>query len=313
MSILIDRANVNGSDDYHAAHRLGAQWGYFKATEGQGFTDETYHSRRKAARAAGLMTGAYMFSDNTDPIAETERFLDVIGDLGHRVGELRPCIDIERSPNGVPTLAHAEAMASHLRAKLGYWPTVYGSTSVMAPYRAASLALRSCPYWRAEYGPNDGRDHGLAGGDEGAAAHQYTSVGRLIGISGFTDESHMLRPDQLVVPTPHTVKHVLPDVAWRWARWRLGLAEFAGHRQDPEMRPTHAPRRIPLGWYRTVRWYQRNVIRAAKKQAKEAKRIGAEVAVPGHGEDMTIDGNGVAIVAGRPAAHKRIATRRGDS
>jgi hypothetical protein len=310
MSILIDRANVNGSDDYHAAHRVGASWAYFKATEGQGFNDSTYHTRRKLARGAGLITGAYMFSDNTTPAAEVDHFLDVIGDLGARPGELRPCIDIERSPHGVPTLEHTIAMAERMHAKLGYWPTLYGSTSVMAPYRAASLVVRACPYWRAEYGPNDGRDHGLAGGDGGAAAHQYTSVARMLGISGFVDESHMLRPDQLIVPTPHTVKHVLPDVAWRWGRWKLGLNEFHGHANDPEMRPRHAPRRIPLGWWRTVRWYQRNVTRTAKKQAKA--RAAAQLQLD---EQTRIppanDGNGVAIVAGKPASHKRTATVRG--
>lgn len=300
MTFMIDRANVNGADDYPVAHHAGAQWAYFKATEGAHFTDETYHSRRKAARDAGIVTGAYMFSDNTDPAVEANQFLDVIGDLGARAGDLRPCLDIERSPNGVPTLAHTEALASHLRAKLGYWPTIYGSTSVLAPYRADSVVVRSCPYWRAEYGPNDGRLHSLSGGDQGAAAHQYTSVGRVSGVSGFVDLSSLLRPDQVIVPTPQTVKTTLPPVAWKWARWRLGLAEYEGHRQDPEMRPHRAPRRIPLGWYRTVRWYQRNVIQPAKKAAAAPVDELAQT-------QAAADGNGRTLAD----THKKHATKGG--
>lgn len=298
MTVMLDRANVNGPDNYQTAHDAGAHWASFKATEGQGFTDATYHGRRKSARAAGIITGAYMFSDNTDPIAETEHFLDVIGDLGVRRGELRPCIDIERSPHGIPTLDHSNAMASHLHSKLGYWPTVYGSTSVIEPYRAQSIILRACPWWRAEYGPNDGRDHTLQGGDLGAAIHQYTSVGRFPGVSGFTDLSHILRADQMLVPTPVAHKpKVLPATAWRWARWRLGLAEYTGRRQDPELRPSHAPRHIPLHWYGCVRWYQKHVINPAKKQAAVAVVEGENVEKVA---DPKVDGNGDPIATKKP-------------
>jgi lysozyme len=289
MSIMVDRANVNGADDYRQAHKAGVRWAYFKASQGQGFTDATYHSRRKAARAAGIVTGAYMFSDNTDPVREAEHFLDVIGEQGARIGELRPCIDIERSPNGVPTLAHTIALAEHLHAKLGYWPVIYGSTSVLAPYRAASLVVRACPYWRAEYGSNDGRDHGLTGGDQGASAHQYTSVGRVAGVSGYTDLSRVIRGDVLFVPRPKPSKPKRPPaVMWRWARWRLGLGEYEGHQADPEMRPSRAPARIPLRWWGAVRWYQKNVVKPAKKAAKAPLEPEKEV-IP------QTDGNGTSV------------------
>lgn len=310
MSFMIDRANVNGSDDYHQAHRAGVRWAYFKATEGQGFIDRTYHARRKAARAAGIVTGAYMFSDNTDPAAEVRLFLDEIGDQGHRIGELRPCVDIERSPHGVPTLQHTIAMLEHLHDALGYWPVVYGSTSVIAPYRSASVVVRACPWWRAEYGSNDGRDHGLQGGDGGAAAHQYTSVGVISGISGHTDVSHVLRGDVLFVPRPKPSKPTRPPaVKWRWARWRLGIGEYADHQGDPEMRPRRAPRVIPPAWWGAVRWYQKNVIRPAKKRAREAEKTQNAEAVTTPMVTPTQDGNGVAIVAGRPATHKKTATK----
>lgn len=290
MSVMIDRANVNAPDNEAEARRHGVRWAYLKATEGLGFTDATYHGRLHDCHAANIVAGAYMFTDNRSAAGEVRHFLDVIADPAP--GQLRPCLDAERSSGGVPSTGFVVAAVEALRRELGYWPTLYGSTSVIGPMRRASMVVRACPYWRAEYGPNDGRLHSLQGGASGAAAHQYTSVGHIAGVNGATDVSVMLRPDMLLVPHPAAPK-VLPAIAWKWARWRMGLGEYHGHGSDPDLRPRRAPRVIPLHYWRAVRWYKRNVIKPERKRLEPGLTVSVEPPeelLPDAG--WVLDGNG---------------------
>lgn len=197
MSTFVDRSNVNGPDDYSKAPVTHI---YLKATEGTGFVDQTYQARRQQALAAGAKVGAYHFAGHADAATEADFFLSKIE--APKPGELRPCLDLESNQ----TRAWAERFASRVKTRLGYYPTLYGSTSFIAPLRAGSSVLKECPWWRAEYGPNDGKPHALAGGDMGAAAHQYTSVAAIPGISGHTDASLLIDEAALLVPEPQPKK-----------------------------------------------------------------------------------------------------------
>lgn len=197
MTTFVDRSNVNGADDYSKAPVTHL---YLKATEGTGFVDQTYQQRRSQALNAGAIVGAYHFAGHNDPAAEADFFLSRIEKP--KPGELRPCLDLESGQSQ----AWAERFANRIKSRLGYYPTLYGSTSFIAPLRARSSVLKACPWWRAEYGPNDGHPHELAGGDLGAAAHQYTSVATVTGISGHTDASLLLDEAALLVPHPKPKK-----------------------------------------------------------------------------------------------------------
>lgn len=257
MGIFIDRSNVNPGDDYA---RADVNHAYFKATEGTGFTDATFAGRTAEARRAGAQCGAYHYAANTNAVDECDFFLNSIP--APRKGDLRPCVDVERSQNGTPNTEWVVAFVEHARKRLGYWPVVYGNTSTLEPMRSSSPVIRACGWWRAEYGPDDGRPHPLMGGDQGCAAHQYTSQAHFPGIGSNTDASIMMRADIMTVPGP-VAKHrtPYPAVAWRWARWRVGVGEYTNHAGDHAMRPSHAPARIPARWWRLVGWYKRNVLK----------------------------------------------------
>jgi lysozyme len=190
MTVFLDRSNVNGPDDYKKA---GVTHLYLKVSEGTGFVDSTYIQRRQQAKAAGAKTGGYHFAGHNDPVAEATFFLSKL--VAPAAGDLKPCLDLESGQSA----AWAAAFVQHVHDKLGFWPVLYGSTSFIQPMRS-NATLRHCPWWRAEFGPNDGQRHALAGGDMGAAAHQYTSVATLVGISGRTDVSALLNEAQLLVP-----------------------------------------------------------------------------------------------------------------
>jgi lysozyme len=194
MTVFLDRSNVNGADDYSKAPVTHL---YLKVTEGTGFVDSTYLERKHQAHTAGAVVGGYHFAGHNDPAVEADFFLSKLGDTV--VGDLRPCLDLESGQ----TQHWAERFVLRVDEKLGYFPTLYGSTSFIAPMRAASPTLRACPWWRAEFGTNDGARHPLSGGDQGAVAHQYTSVATVPGISGHTDRSALIDEQALLVP--HTL------------------------------------------------------------------------------------------------------------
>lgn len=209
MTRFIDRSNVNGPASADDLKRAAITHLYAKASEGLSFTDLTYQDRHAAAAAAGAKFGGYHFAGHSSAPAEADFFLSRIGKPP--AGSLRPCLDLESGQSA----AWAEAFALRVKAKLGYLPVLYGSTSFIAPLRAANATLKACPWWRAEYGPNDGQVHQLEGGDQGAAAHQYTSVATFPGISGHTDASILIDEAALLVPGPKT-----PPRGWvvKWTR-----------------------------------------------------------------------------------------------
>jgi len=217
MPLLIDRSNNNGADDYAVAHKAGVTHGSFKATDGvvmadgKMFVDATYTDRMARAQKSGIICGAYHFAQHGDPVAEADHFLSVIGTPS--AGHLRPCLDLEEGQSA----AWADAFVRHIQAKLGYLPILYGSTSQIPAVRAGSTAARACPWWRAEYGPNDGARHPLQGGDMGAAAHQYTSVAHITGIEGHTDASVFLAsPVAMLVPATRPKWHRPDGVTVHW-------------------------------------------------------------------------------------------------
>ncbi len=268
MSRFIDRSNVNGPASADNLREAGVSHIYLKASEGTGFTDATYTPRRFAAAAAGAVHGAYHFADLADPIAECNHFLYVIG--VPQAGMLRPALDLER---GTPVTDHAwaEEWVTRFHAVRGYLPVLYGSTSLAEPLRRASKLLSACAWWRAEYGPNDGRCYPLQGGNQGAAIHQYTSVARFPGIAGACDASLLISETGIIVPgKPRPVHHVSKQMqaAWRWAQWYCGIGRYQGHghyaREHgvPDSEPPPLP---PNTWkqaWACVQWYTKHGVGA---------------------------------------------------
>lgn len=249
---FIDRANVNGADDYKLAASKGLKHAYFKLTDGVNFVDATEPGRVAASRAAGVVVGVYHYAERNDPVAEAEFFLSKVGKP--HPGDLRPALDLESAESK----EWAEAFVEHCHKVLGFWPVLYGNTSFVGPLRASSAILRNCPWWRAEYGVNDGTRHPLEGGTQGATLHQYTSVGSFPGIDGHTDLNvYVANPAGLFVPRKHALSR-LPSDAWVWAKWYLGLGQFRGHRRDFRVRP-NVPKRIPAGWWRAVAWFAKHL------------------------------------------------------
>ena len=62
LNVVIDLSHFNNVTDFNAVKADGIVGVIHKATEGHGYTDPTYLSRRSQALAAGLWWGAYHFA-----------------------------------------------------------------------------------------------------------------------------------------------------------------------------------------------------------------------------------------------------------
>src|SRR5215472_12961567 len=77
---VIDLSHFNVAPDFEKARNDGILGVIHKATQGPMFMDETYIARRDAARAAGILWGAYHFGTGVSHGAEqADFFLDVVG------------------------------------------------------------------------------------------------------------------------------------------------------------------------------------------------------------------------------------------
>ena len=258
---FVDRSNQNGPASADHLGEAGVTAIYLKASEGVSYTDSTYEARRIAALKLTTRVGAYHYGRpdlGSSPYPEARHFLTVIGKP--QPGRLRPALDMETGSR-TADVAWAEAFVNVIHGTLGYWPVLYGSTSFVAPMRAASAILRRCAWWRAEYGPDDGHDHPLFDGSMGAAIHQYTSKAHLPGLPGDCDVNLVLAEGGIYVPGIIPSPWHFTSATWRWAAWYLGLGPYRCHGHYayehgvPRSSPPPLPANLVKEAWACVRWY----------------------------------------------------------
>src|SRR5918911_170431 len=93
----VDVNGAKGAIDWHRVRAAGFEFALLKASEGRTFDDERFAFNRRAAKAAGLVVGAYHFArpDNNSPQAEAAHFLRI---ARPQRGELLPALDWEHKP-----------------------------------------------------------------------------------------------------------------------------------------------------------------------------------------------------------------------
>jgi lysozyme len=73
--MIVDLSHWDPADDYDAVKADGIVGVIYKATQGTGFTDDTYVAQQKAAKAAGLKWGCYHFAEATNVDQQVANFL----------------------------------------------------------------------------------------------------------------------------------------------------------------------------------------------------------------------------------------------
>lgn len=200
----IDVHQDKGNPDWQRVFAAGGRFAWLKVSEGAGGSPNPailtwYRRNAPAARAAGLRVGGYHFLTtgilSSTPDEEAEFFLSR---LALRQGDLLPVCDFEQNP---PDAAQALAFLRHVEAQIGVKPILYTFPDYLRRALAGAApadrqALKRYPLWFADYGPNDGTDHGVVHDTHGfkVVAHQFTSKGSIDGVSPPTDLNQLIAP-----------------------------------------------------------------------------------------------------------------------
>jgi len=154
LNAVFDISHLNEYVDLAQAKAGGMQAVFQKATQSGGATlyhDKTYPTRRTAAKAAGLLWGAYHFGTAGDGTQQASEFLA----YAQPDKDTLLVLDFERcTTTGESTMSEAEAIAfiNEVKAQTGKYPGIYGGSllkSVMQSNPQSELA--NCWLWIAQY------------------------------------------------------------------------------------------------------------------------------------------------------------------
>jgi len=113
--LVVDLSHYEPADDYAKVKAAGVVAVIYKATQGQGWTDDTYVAQQKAAKAAGLKWGAYHFADGSDVDGQVANFMEFACPDPDELF----CLDWEDNEGDMMSAAQAKEWIEKVEAALG--------------------------------------------------------------------------------------------------------------------------------------------------------------------------------------------------
>lgn len=198
----------------------GVRFVYVKASDGGGPAIVRADSQVNGAKSVGLPVGLYHYAQfSPSPEAQADILTGEVRRLG--ADGLPPALDLE---DPFKPDATAKQFARRFLARLrenGFDRfALYANTSMLSGIGAESLRAEfpELVIWGARYGANNGTNLGLGGYTGTVDVHQYTSVGRVAGITGNVDLNEAL--NAFWEEDMPTAKEIADEV-WNQVRPRL--------------------------------------------------------------------------------------------
>ena len=151
LNAIVDISHHNGNVDFPKLKANGILGVIHKTTQGVNGVDPTYLVHRAAAKAAGLLWGAYHFGTGSDGVQQAESFLKAVGDPANTLLAL----DFESNPTGPSmSLEEARAFVTHVKEVTDRHPGFYSGHDIkQALGTTTDPVLSNCWFWLAQYGP----------------------------------------------------------------------------------------------------------------------------------------------------------------
>lgn len=191
----IDVSYYQGTIDWAAVAGAGTDFAYARASLGSGYTDPTSDANHDGAKANGLYFGAYHFArpDQSGGVQQADHFLDraQVRDDGRT---LPPMLDLEWGPDSVPTCfgLSQSGMAGWVRdfvdrveARTGRTAAIYTNRNWWNQCVGTAADFGHHPLFHPCYCDSPGT---IATGWSRFTVWQYTSTGRVAGVSGNVDQ-----------------------------------------------------------------------------------------------------------------------------
>lgn len=194
----IDVSHWQGSINWTAVRSAGIQFAYMKATEGTSFRDASFNTNYPRAYYAGVIRGAYHFAlpNRSSGATQADFFASHGGAWSADNRTLPGALDIEYNPYGSTCYGLSQtSMVNWIRdfinryhARTTRWATIYSTTNWWSTCTGNFGGFASNnPLWLARYASTAGT---LPRGFPFYTIWQYTSTGRVSGVSGYVDRDH---------------------------------------------------------------------------------------------------------------------------
>jgi lysozyme len=148
--LVIDIYYGDEVQDFARTKAFGILGVIHKASEGTGFTDKLYGTRRKLATDLGMKWGAYHFFHGGAPAAEADHFLAV----AEPDADTLVALDWEDVPHlGAPGADQARAFLERIEDRLGRKAVIYSGNVAKEEIKGADAFFGSHRLWLCQYGP----------------------------------------------------------------------------------------------------------------------------------------------------------------
>jgi lysozyme len=177
----IDVSHFQGDIDWHAVASSNIQFVYLKATDGNTYTDPSFHRNTKALSATTLEYGAYHFFEaNDQPITQAENFIKVIKDIPLT---LSPMVDVEIDDNQTPEVLQQrlKSFLTIVENSTGCKPLIYSNKNFWS--LDIGPQFDDYVFWLAEYSQTPQLPAGIKNWD----IWQYSQTGKITGIQDKVD------------------------------------------------------------------------------------------------------------------------------
>lgn len=150
--MVIDLSHWDPAQNYQQVKDDGIVGVIYKATQGTGYTDDTYVDQQRAAKAMGLKWGAYHFAEATDVDAQVDNFVSFAAPDPDELF----CLDWEDYGSNTMSVDQAKEWISKVERALGRPGecVIYGGNTLRENIDGVDDFFGSRRLWHCQYGNN---------------------------------------------------------------------------------------------------------------------------------------------------------------
>ena len=234
MSVnCIDVSSFQGNIDWRKVKLSGVKYVILRSIISGLKTDSKFETNYKSAKEAGLKVGVYLYSYAKDSTYAKKEANALIKLLNKKEIDLPVFYDLETSylrnanKSTVQNIANA---FKNIVENYGYKFGIYCDESFYNSNSHFSGFDSNCNFWIAKYGKNDGLQHTIPNISHHLCCHQFSSNGKIDGISGHVDVNNWYGVNDNKISVQKESVSLNKDIKWngKVSASKLNVRTYAG-------------------------------------------------------------------------------------